>query len=195
MFDHDLMKHNLEFARAIDNFQYEQSDRGLYFPRQKVFVSGGFTTWVNGEDMQFDPNLVPAEGLAKILKSGLGGTSWYIAPFVNNTAVQSTLTGATFTATMGEFTAYDEAARPAWTIPADPVAGAYSNSDSLATITASSSVGTGAGVDIYGAAVIGAAAKSATTGPLACCSLFSGSRNVKAADKLTIQYDINATSV
>jgi hypothetical protein len=195
MFDNDLMQHRLEFARALDNSQYETSERGLYFPRQKVFVSGGFTTWVNGQDMQFDPNLVPAEGLAQILKSGLGATAWYVAPFVNNTTVQSTLTAATFTATMGEFTAYDESTRQAWTVPTDPVAGVYSNSASLAVITASSSVGTGAGVDIYGAAVIGASAKSATTGKLVCCSLFSGSRNLKAADKLTVQYDVNATSV
>lgn len=195
MFDNDIIKHNLEFARAIDNFQYEQSDRGVFFPKQKVFVSGGFTTWVNGRDMQYDPNLVPAEGIAQILKSGLSGASWYIAPFVNNTAVQSTLTAATFTATMGEFTAYDEAARQAWTIGADPTAGEYSNSASPAVVTASSAVDANNGVDIYGAAVIGASAKSATTGKLVCCSLFSGSRNLKPTDKLTIQYDVSATSV
>ena len=195
MFDNDLMQHNLEFARALDNLQYEQSNQGIYFPRQKVFVSGGFTTKVNGRDAQFDPNLVPAEGLAQILKSGLGTGTWYIATFVNNTTVQSTLTAATFDGTMGEFTDYDEAARPAWTVPSDPVAGVYTNSASLAVFTAATAVGTGDGVDIYGAAVIGASGKGATTGKLVCCSLFSGSRNLKAADKLTVQYDISATSV
>ena len=195
MFDHDLMKHNLEFARALDNFQYEQSERGLYFPKQKVFVAGGFTTWVNSCGMQYDPNLVPAEGLAQILKSGLSATAWYVAPFVNNVAVQSTLTGATFAGTMGEFTDYDESARPAWTVPSDPVAGVYSNSASLAVFTASTDVGTGAGVDLYGAAIIGGSTKGGTTGKLVCCSLFSGARNLKATDKLTVQYDISATSV
>lgn len=195
MLNTDFIAHRLEFARALDNFQYELTDTGIYFPHQKVHVGGGFTTWVNGCDQQYDPNLVPAEGLAQVLKAGLGAQAWYIAPFVNNVAVQSTLTAATFTSTMGEFTAYDEAARPAWTVPADPAAGVYTNAASPAVITASSSVGTTTGVDIYGLALIGASAKSATTNKLAACVLFSGPRNLRATDKLTSQYDINATSV
>lgn len=193
--NHDMIKHGLEFARALDQNKYELAPNGIYLHAQRLFISGGFTTWVNGQDMQYDPNLVPAEGIAQILKSGLNGQTWYIAPFLNNTTVLANLTAASFTATMGEFTAYDEAARQTWTVPTDPVAGVYSNTASPAVFTASSSVGTGSGVDIFGAAVIGASAKSATTNKLACCSLFSGARNLKTADKLAIQYDISGTSV
>ena len=188
----DLIKHGLEFARAIDNHQYEVSDTGLYFPAQRAMIGGVFETRINGADRQIDANLLPAEGLAKLLKSGMGGTAWYVAPFVNDTTPQANLTAAAFTATMGEFTTYSEAARVAYTIPSDPTGGAYSNSASPAVFTAGA-VGAG-GVDIYGAAILSASGKSATTGEVLCCSKFSGARKLYQGDKLSVEYTINATS-
>lgn len=194
MFDNDLIRHGLEFARAIDNHQYEITPTGLHFPRQRAVVSGQFTTWVNGADEQVDPNIVPAEGLAQILKSGLGGVPWYVAPFANATVPLSTLTAATFHSVLNEFIDYDEGSRVAWTIPADPAAGVYSNSAAPAIFTAAAAVGVGAGIDIQGAGLLSVLTKRATTGKLACASKFSGSRNLKTGDKLTVQYDISTTS-
>lgn len=191
----DLQSRGLELARAIDAHQYEKTDNGIYFPRKRLLVAGLFRTWVNGRDEQVDPNVVPAEGIALILKSGLTGQTYYVSPFLNDLDPPTNLTAATFDSTMNEFTAYDETTRQAWTIPTDPVAGVFSNSASPAVFTAASSVGTGAGVDVYGAAIIGASGKEATTNKIVCCSRFGGARNLKTGDKLTIQYDLSGTSV
>lgn len=194
----DLIRHRTEFARAIANKHFEISPEGIHFPDQKVLVAGQFDTWVNGKDHQVDPNVVPTEALNYLLKAGFknsGGLgSWYIAPFTSNSTPGPTLTAATFTGTMGEFTDYDETTRVVWTLPADPTAGSFNNSASPAVFTASSDVDADDGVDIYGAAILSASAKSATSGKIGPCSLFTGSRNLKPTDKLTIQYTIAATS-
>lgn len=192
----DLIRHGLEFSRAIEAHQYEMTDVGIHFPKQKVIVASTYTTRVNGAGQQVDPNIMPTEALNYLLKLGLtnvGGLgNWYVAPFVNNVAPLATLTAANFAATQGEFTTYDEVARPALTVPADPVAGSYSNEAAPAVFTAGA-VG-GGGVYIYGAAVLSASAKSATTGKLLSCSLFGAARQLFATDKLTVEVDINATS-
>lgn len=194
MLDNDLIRHGLEFARAIDRHQYEVGPAGIMFPRQKAIVAGQYRTWVNGRDMQIDPNIVPAEGLAQILKSGLSGSTWYIAPFLNNVTLLATLTAANFDSTLNEFTDYDETSRQVWTVPTDPVDGIYTNEASPAVFTASSAVGTGVGVDVIGAGLLSASAKEATTGKLASASAFSAARNLKAGDKLTVEFSIAATS-
>lgn len=197
MLNHDLLAHGMEFARAIDNHQYEVGPSGLHFPKQKVLVAGQFDTWINGADHQVDPNILPTESLNYLLKTGLtnvGGLSgWYVAPFVNNVTPLATLTAATATATLGEFQDYNEANRVAYTVPVDPAAGSYSNSAAPAQFTIAGSV-PGGGVDIYGAMIISAAAKAATTGKILCASKFTAARKVFATDVLTVLYTINATS-
>lgn len=199
MLHKDLIRHGMEFVRAISNHQYEVSPTGIHFPKQHAIVQGQFDTWINGADHQVDPNVVPIEALNYLLKAGinvLGGiSSWYIAPFRANTAPTSALTAALFTSTQNEFTAYVETTRQAWTVPVDPVAGVFTNAAAPAVFTADSTVGTGAGIDIYGAAVLGASAKSATSSKLLTAALFGGARNVKTPDKLTVQYSLSATSV
>lgn len=192
MNDVDLIRHGLELARAIDNHQYEVAENGLFFPRQQVMLGGSMRTGVNGADFRIDANIVPAQGIAKILKGGVGATSWYVAPFVNNTSPQASLTAATFTGTMGEFTTYSEATRVAWTIPSDPVSGAYSNSSSPSVFNIGA-VDSG-GQDIYGAAILSASAKSATSGDLLCCVLFSGARKLYQGDKLSVDYTLSGSS-
>lgn len=195
MLDNDLFRHGMEFVRAIEANKYETSPQGIYFPAQRVFAAGQFRTWVNGLDCQLDPNVVPAEGLLQILKNGLNGTPLYVAPFITNVTPLSTLTAATFVATLGEFTAYDELTRQAWTHPADPVAGVYTNAAAPAVFTAAASVGTTTGVDIIGAGILSNSTKSNGTGFCACAAKFTGSRNVKTADKLTVEYSITLASV
>lgn len=199
MLDHDLIRHGMEFVRAIANYQYEVSPNGIRFPKMRAIVQGQFDTWVNGADHQVDPNEVPIEALNYLLKAGIkvvgGISSWYIAPFLNNTAPTSALTAALFDSTLNEFTAYNESTRQAWTLPADPVSGAFTNAAAPAVFTTAASVGTGAGVDVYGAGVLGASAKESTASKLLTASLFGGARNLKTPDKLTIEYSLSATSV
>ena len=198
MLHNDLIKSRMEFARAIDNHQYEMTPQGIHFPKQRVFVCGQFDTWVNGEGHQVDPNVVPTQALNYLLKAGfknVGGTSsWYIAPFTGNVTPLANLTAALFTSTLTEFTQYDEATRVAWTLPTDPTTGSFDNTASPAVFTAASAVGTGAGVDVYGAGILSVSTKSATTGTLACAAKFNAARNLKATDKLTVAYTISATS-
>lgn len=190
----DLLRHGLEFARAIDNHQYEMTDVGVYFPNQRVMVAGAFKHYApnDGLGLVIDPNIVPAEGIAQILKSGINGTSWYIAPFTNNVTPGSSLTAATFTSTAGEFVTYNEANRVAWTIPTDPVSGSYTNSASPASFTIGA-VG-GGGQAIYGAGILSLATKSGTTGKLLAASKFSAARTLFQTDVLTIEYALNGTS-
>lgn len=187
----DLIRHGMEFMRAIRNKHYEETPNGVLFPRMGAFVAGQYTTWVNDRDMQVDPNVVPAEGIAQILKSGLNGTPCYIAGFTQNVTPNGSLTAALFDTNLTEFTDYDESTRRAWTVPTDPVSGAYSNSASPAVFTTSTGI---VDLDVYGAGLLTQAAKEATTGKLIAASKFSSKRTLNAADKLTIQYDLSATS-
>lgn len=195
-FNSDLIRHRLEFARAIDQHQYEVSPEGIYFPRQQAFVAGQFDTWINDGDHQVDPNIVPIEALNYLLKTGLtnvGGLSnWYVAPYANNVVPAANLTAANFTATMGEFATYTELTRPAFVVPADPTNGVFANTAAPAVITAGA-VGAG-GVDIFGAAILSASAKNAITGKLFCCSPFSAARKLFETDKLTTEYTVSAVS-
>ena len=191
--DTDLLRNASEFIRAIEQHQYEVTPAGIEFPRKRLVIAGQFLTRVNGRDAQIDPNIVPAEGIARILKSGLN-TTLYIAPFLNDITLLSTLTAANFDTQLDEFTDYDESARRQWVIPTDPVAGVYTNEASPATFTAATAVGTGAGVDVIGAGIISASAKNATTGFLVCASKFTGARNLKTGDVLTVEYSIAGTS-
>jgi hypothetical protein len=195
----DLIKHGPEFCRALANRHFAISDSGIYFPKQRAIVQGVFETRVNGRDLQIDPNVVPTEALNYLLKTGLKTaagvyTAWYIAPFLNNVTPGATLTAATFESVVDEFTQYDETTRVAWTLPSDPTSGSYSNSASPAAFTAASAVGTGAGVDVYGAGILSASAKESTAAKLLCASKFSAARNLKATDVLTVIYTVSATS-
>lgn len=197
MLQNSLLKHGLEFARAIANHQVELTDDGLLFQKQHVLLAGQFDTWVNGRGHQVDANIVPVEALNYLLKTGLlntgGLATWYVAPFLNNVTPLATLTAASATATLGEFTQYDAPTRVPFTLPADPTAGSFSNVASPADFTAAAGV-SGAGVDIYGAFIVSASAKSATTGKILCASAFSAPRKVFPTDVLTVRYTINATS-
>lgn len=176
-----------ELWRALQGRKYEQSDAGIYFPGPKLFVAGQYTTWINGQDMQVDPNIVPAEGLAEILKNGVTQPA-YIAPFTTNATPNSALTAAEFDNILTEWVGYSETARQAWSIPADPDAGVYSNSVAPAVYHS-----TGAAT-VYGAGLLTEDAKAATTGKLYAASKFNNSRVMSNGDLLTIQYDIAATS-
>lgn len=192
MLSPDLIRHRAEFARALANHDYDLTPAGIVFPKQKALVSGAFITTINDRDMQVDPNIVPTEALNYLLQAGLKGTgalsAWYIAPFLNNVAPTAALTAANYETTLNEWIAYDEAARQAYTLPASPTGGVFSNSAAPAVFTSN------AAATIYGAGILSASAKEATTGKIFCASLFAAGRVLAAADKLTVQYDVSATS-
>lgn len=180
-------------ANAIRNRKYERTPSGLYFPKigGGLGIQGHFDVWVNGKDHSVEPNLIVNTGLNHLLSAALAGgaaiSSWYVAPFSGNVTPSATVTAATFTATTTEATAYVEAARVAWAY--DAVGSqAISNNTTRATFTINSSIA------VYGAGILSAAAKTATTGTLLCYAKFSAVRNLILDDVLTIKYTISATS-
>jgi hypothetical protein len=196
----DLIKHGMEFSRAIDRHQFEVSPAGIFFPKQKAFVGGCFRTRVNGRDLQIDPNVVPIEALDYLLKIGYKTAagalaSWYIGLFQDDVNPSDALTAANADATLNEFTAYTQTTRVQWVLPTNPTTGAYDNSASPAVFTADGTVDPDDGVDIYGAFIISASAKLATTGKIGPAGQFSsGLRNLKPTDTLSVGYELSATS-
>ena len=149
---------------------------------------GRYTTWVNGADPQVSYNVVTAQGIAQILKAGIGSLSLYIAPFTTDATPSGSLTAANFDSTLTEWTGYAESTRQAWTKPTDPVSGTYSNSASPAVFTANASA------TVIGAGLLSNSAKESTAGVLISASKFGASRSLVSGDKLTIQYDIIGVS-
>ncbi|GAA0721285.1 hypothetical protein [Dokdonella soli] len=195
-----LLAHRDEFARALRNFQFEPTDDGrVLFPQQGVFVGGVFTHNVNGADIRMDPNLIVNQGLNDLLgvyfANSTNRVTFYIAPYSNNVVPVATLTGTggtAFATVQGETTNYTQATRPTWT-----QAGASSQTIGNDASPAQFTIGTGGIAAIYGAALLtgtGVKADAASTVLVACSAFASARLNLLAADTLSIQYDITATS-
>lgn len=193
-FHRDLIKHASEFGRAIRNKRYERTDAGLYFPEQHAFVGGNLGIARNFGGMEWCDNLVPNQGLDYLLASGLAGgavqSSWYIAPFATNTAPSSGSTAANFNTNQTEFINYSETTRQYWN-QAGSSGGVISNAASLATIT----IGSGGQTAVYGAAMLSAQAKGATTGVMFADALATTPKTgLELGETLSFSYAITATS-
>lgn len=183
-----------EAARAIRNGHFERTPQGLYFPRAKVAVGGVLKHSLNDAYVAVDPNLLVNEGLNYILNAALGGTSqvaaFYIAPFSGNVTPAAGWTGANFTASATEFTAYTNSTRLPWTTVASTTQ-AIGNSAAVAAATATFSPG--GPHNVYGIGLLQASAKSATTGVLIAAVRFATPRlNMAAGDKLAFEYVLSA---
>lgn len=192
----DMVKHHAEFARAIRNGRYEESENGIYMPQQAVFIGGVFNVEhrnkrgeLCGRDIS--PNLVPTEGLNHILSVVVAGGSqvatWYMGLFEGNYTPVAGVTAATVTSAATECTAYDEAARVAF-VEGSASGGTISNSASRAEFTMNATK------TVYGAFLASASAKSATSGSLLAIARFSASRAVIDDDVLAVRYDLTVTS-
>lgn len=174
---------------------YERSAAGVYLPQTSLKVGGTFhgTIVRDGRiiDEFEDHNLVVNEGLNSILGVMLNAstqiTTWYIAPFEGNYTPVATVTAATITAAATECTAYDESTRVAY-VEAAPSSQSITNSASRATFTFNASK------TIYGAFIISASTKSATSGTLLAASRFSSSKAVEDDDQLLLTYTFTAAS-
>ena len=190
-----LMARRAELARALRNFHYEPTDDGrLYFPKQKAFVGGVFSTTVNGRDERIDPNTMTKQGLDDVLacyfpvaSRGTVPTGLYFAPYINDVTPADTLTAANYNGIMDEFTNYTEATRPQWT-------GAAVSNQTTGNAAAPGvfTFGVGGGT-VRGMALISSSAKESTSGKLVCCAAFGAARVLLAGDVLSAKYDLTAT--
>lgn len=182
-----------EFARALRLHKYERAPTGILFPHAHLLFGGVFGASVDGGPMVWGDNSVTNECINAMLNTfftqAAQPTAWYMAPFSNNLAPTNALTAATFTATQGEYTGYVEVARQVWTPNGASTTQVVQNSNAAATFT----VGTTA-VTLYGAALLSASAKSATTGVCAAAGLFGTANALNPGSKITTQYALSASA-
>lgn len=198
----DLQKHKGEFARYFNNNQYETTeDGGVLFPKANAVARGGYYHTVNGSDPQFDPNLVPNEGLVYVLNAAFtGGTAipnWFVSLYASNYTPVAALTAATYVASANEIVSitegYTGTTRPAWT-PVLDVSGAAPFVDNMAS-KASFTIATSSQLVVNGAAVLSEATKGAVTGTLVSATKFASARTLYDTDVFDVAYRIQLASV
>jgi allantoicase len=175
---------------------YVASAGGVLLPEQGVKLGGKFIGQHvrNGVviDEWEDSNLVTNEGLNAILNIMFHGTTqiatWYLGVFEGNYTPVATVTAATITSASTECTAYDETTRQDYN-EAAASSQSITNSANKATFTFNATK------TIYGAFLVSASAKSATTGTLMAAAQFSSSKAVVATDQLLLTYTFTASSV
>lgn len=195
--DRDLLKHSREFAAALRNHQYEVSDAGIHFPKQKVMASGLYTHSVNGADEREDSNIVVTEGLTHMLDVVLHGTTaiptWYFGLFSANITPVSTWTAANFTANATEIVSgtegYSEATRQAF-VEAAAAAGSINNTASKAAFT----IATATMITVWGAGLLSSNVKGGTTGTLMSAAKFSAARTLYDTDVFNLGYTLTLSS-
>lgn len=188
---------NENLKKEILARKFEKTDDGqLYMPGAKVFVGGVFANWVNDdiEDKQYSGNIVVNEGLDYFLNTGIANqtqeANWYIGVFQNNYTPQATDTGADFAGgakgNEAGATEFDEANRPAYTLPGATSTQSLTNTASPATFTVSAAQTP----TIYGAFLISTNIFGDTTGTLCAASQFAASRALIASDVLNVTYEL-----
>lgn len=178
--------------RAVRGLKYEVTETGIVVPEMGLSVGGYFEIQVNDGPVEVVPNRVVNEGLTHMLDVELGNAAqtaaWYVALFSGNVTPAATWTAANWVAQGTEFINYTQATRVAYT-PAGASVQAITNSASRAQFTADTGGGT-----VYGAALVSASAKSATTGILFSAARFSSQKILDAADDLNVAYSVQASS-
>ncbi len=148
------------------------------------------------EGFAWGRNRVVNQGLAHLLNAGLRGegviSSFFIAPFSANVAPAANLTAADFASVQNEFTNYTEPSRVPWVTD-----GAATSTSVLLTNAASPAlftIGGGAGTVIWGAGLLSAQGKSATSGVLVAAQRRSAGLNVEEEFEIRIRYRITGSS-
>lgn len=149
----------------------------------------------DNEGFAWGKNRVVDQGLNYIMNAALRGegvlTTFYIAPFAANVTPAANLTAATFAATTTEFTNYDEANRVAWVTDAAASALVLVNDAAPSLFT----IGAGAQTTIYGAGLLSAQGKSATTGVLVAAARLGTALTGLADDfEVRLKYRITGSS-
>lgn len=198
MLHKSLIRHARELKRYLTNHQWERTaNGGLLFPKAGLAIGGIVEHDVNGQDVRFDHNLVPTEGLNHVLDVVLHGVTpvatWYIALYAGAVDPSASWTAANVTANSTEITSgaegYSESTRVAYN-EAAAAAGSITNAANKAQFT----IVTATTLNVNGIFLASASAKGATTGALFSATRFSSQRALSNADLFNIGYTINATA-
>ncbi len=161
----------------------------------QLHESFGFS--VNGAPYVWTPNRVVNQGLNYTLNVALHEqakiSAWYIAPFVANVTPAADVTAANFASTLTEFTSYSEPNRRVWTPDGAATALELINDAAPALFTV-----TGGGqTAIYGAGLLSAQAKGATTGMLFAAGRLQGGASLTGLQEgfeVRIKYRVTGSS-
>lgn len=181
-----------ELGRALANKRYEvDEDHGvILFPTARLGLAGVFDIQKNDEEIEFFPNTLVDQFRTSALEQLFGPTAkigtYYLAPYAGNVSPAASWTAANFTANSTEFTNYDEATRQEWIVGAVS-SFTISNSASKATFT----IAAGAQTTIWGAGLLSASGKSATSGVLVAANKAASARDsLVDGDVITLGYTI-----
>lgn len=187
-----------EIKKFLRKDDYEATPEGLLVHRQ-ILARGRYIHTVNGQDERVDHNLLPAEGIAYLLDSGLGATAkkttWYLTVFSGNVNPAANWTGVNFASNATEITSltqgFSNATRPVWT-PAASSGGVISNVASKAAFTIACDAN---GVNIAGAGLLSDNTRGGTVAGtiLVSASRFSTVRTVYNADSFELGYEVELT--
>ena len=183
-------RHLTELRKAVANHQYDQTEKGVYFPKQQIEIAGFFTVDVNGENPEICYNAVADVGMDHILDVVLRyqtvGT-WYISMFTAPAQTpDNTWTMTTFVDTGVEFTAYS-GNRPSYV--ADAASGqSIVNAGTPASFTID---GVADPYNLNGAGILNGAVKGTKVAPLIAAAKFNAQRTVAEFDVVNIQYTVS----
>jgi hypothetical protein len=188
-------KHVMELAHYARQGDFELTDEGLLV-HKSARIFGRYTTSVNGEDEHVDYNLLPTEGIAYLLNTGLAGNAqianWYVAVYSGAVSPAASWTAANFSANATEITSntegYSNPTRPQWT-PGAVAGGVIGNLASRATFNIVCSTT----ITISGAAVLSSNTKGGTTGTLISATRYASARVVNNGDTFAVGYEIGLT--
>lgn len=174
---------------------FQKTSGGVLVPVSDIRVGGVFVgQHIRGGqviDQWEDHNTVVNEGLNSLLGIMFHGdtqvATWYLGLFEGNYTPVAGVTAATITSASTECIAYDETTRVVYN-EAAAASQSITNSANRATFTFNATK------TIYGAFLVSASAKSATTGTLFSAARFSTSKAVVAADQLLLTYTFAASS-
>lgn len=169
---------------------------GLLVPAAGIVAGGRFIGQIRRAGQIIDefecPNLVVNEGLNSLLNIMFNGasqiTTWYLGIFEGNYTPVGSVTAATITAAATECTAYASSTRPEYVEVA-------STAQSVTNAASRASFVMNATKTVYGAFLVSASAKSATSGVLFSATRFSTAKALESADELLLTYTFGASSV
>ena len=193
----ELKRHAGEFLTALRNFKFERTPTGVFFPAAKVEARGLYVHDVNGQDVQFDPNLLTDQGLTHMLSVEFGSGSkisaWYIALYGGNIAPAANWTAANFAGTASEITSttegFTETTRQAFAA-GTAAANQIDNTAAKAAFT----IATASQLNVNGAALLSDSVRGSTSGVLASATKFASTRVLSAGDVFNCGYRVSLTS-
>lgn len=197
MLSKDLQKHAREFSSYLHAKNYEVTEQGVYFPTAHAIARGMYMHTVNGADLRYDPNLLTAEGLTKMLNVHLGThtklAAWYFALFSGAVTPSSALTAANFASTLTEITSavegYTESTRQAWT-PVDAVASSMNNTAAMPTFT----IATASQLTVNGCGLLSSNTRGGTSGVVNSATRFASARLLNNGDIFNLGYTVSLAS-